>query len=241
MQYALENTHEVLAFRSENLRRVRCALAPHRGRGWRVLLKVFASAFGLSGGSREARRGTKDPPGSGTNLFRCPKTGRRCKMSAAHAVLPYLWAAAPPRSGKNEPLEPNLAFYRKYTEGILRRYVHLSMESGRVPSLLGQEMFRGRVTSYRVRSFDDVVIFVHDVRKCLETLAAQEQLLLVRIAIQGHTHCDAAALMGMTQRAVVRRYGHAVDRLTKIFVDAKMLDLQISCQEAEIEERGVSY
>jgi len=92
-----------------------------------------------------------------------------------------------------------------------------------------------------VKSFDDVVIFVHDVGRCLELLDPQEQLLLSRIALQGHTQSDAAALMGMTQRIVVRRYEHAMDRLTRIFLDAKMLDLQISCQEAEIEERGVSY
>jgi len=32
------------------------------------------------------------------------------------------------------------------------------MEAGRAPSLLGREMFRGKVTSYRVHSFEDVVI-----------------------------------------------------------------------------------
>ncbi len=157
-------------------------------------------------------------------------------MSTALAVLPHVWAAGSLQSDEYEPLAPNLAFYRKYTEGILRRYVHLSMESGRVPSLLGQEMFRGRVTNYRVHSFDDVVIFVHDVGRCLAMLEREEQTLISRIALQGHTQSDAAELMGIHLKTVIRRYGRAVDQLTGIFIDAKLLDLQFACQGAESEE-----
>jgi len=55
-----------------------------------------------------------------------------------------------------------LAFYRKYTEAMLRRYVRLSMAVGRVPSLLGRELFRGHVSSYRMTNFEDVVVFCFD-------------------------------------------------------------------------------
>jgi hypothetical protein len=86
-------------------------------------------------------------------------------MSAALVILPVVWATAAPSREKTLPevvnqkkTAPELAFYRKYTEGMLRRYVRLSMEAGRAPSLLGREMFRGKVTSYRVHSFEDVVI-----------------------------------------------------------------------------------
>jgi hypothetical protein len=82
-------------------------------------------------------------------------------MSAAAAVLPYVWAFSqgPCRpTATTRPPEPNLAFYRKYTEALLRRYVRMSLEAGRVPSLLGQEMFRAKVTHYRIASFEDVVI-----------------------------------------------------------------------------------
>jgi hypothetical protein len=86
-------------------------------------------------------------------------------MSAAIAVLPFIWAVSkrhpPSRPAVEENAKavgPEMAFYRKYTEAMLQRYVRMSMEAGKVPSLLGQEMFRGRVTSYRVESFDDVVI-----------------------------------------------------------------------------------
>ena len=86
-------------------------------------------------------------------------------MSAAVVVpeiLPFVWAFAsqtstPPPRPASRPPEPQVAFYRKYTEAMLRRYVRMSMEAGKVPSLLGKEMFRAKVTSYRVESFEDVV------------------------------------------------------------------------------------
>jgi hypothetical protein len=144
-------------------------------------------------------------------------------VSAAAFILPFVWAARAGQAVPLNPVEPEVYFYRKYTEGLLRRYVRLSMESGRVPSLLGQEMFRGKVTCYRVQGFDDVVIFVHDVEKCLDKLNDGQRHLISRIALQRYSHSEAAVLMGLTNRTVVRRYREAVDRLTKIFLYVKML------------------
>jgi Sigma-70, region 4 len=155
-------------------------------------------------------------------------------MSAALVILPVVWAtAAAPEQVERRPVAPELAFYRKYTEGMLRRYVRLSMESGRVPSLIGQEMFRGKVTNYAVNSFEDVVIFVHDVEKCLATLDAEQQVLIRRIALQEFTQGETAALTGLSIRTVNRRYSEALDRLTGIFLKVKLLHPSAACQEPE--------
>jgi DNA-directed RNA polymerase specialized sigma24 family protein len=98
------------------------------------------------------------------------------------------------------------------------------MEAGRVPSLLGKEMFRGKVTSYRVESFEDVVIFVHDVGKCIAKLDTEQQQLISRIALQEYTFGEAAQLLDLKPRTVVRRYGSAVDRLTRALLNAGMLE-----------------
>jgi Sigma-70, region 4 len=127
---------------------------------------------------------------------------------------------------------PELAFYRKYTEGLLRRYVRLSMEAGKVPCLMGQEMFRGNVTNYAVSSFEDVIIFVHDVERCMGRLDQEQQMLIRRIALQEFTQGETAELMGWSIRSVNRRYSEALDRLTKIFLKAKMLHPATACQEA---------
>ena len=139
-------------------------------------------------------------------------------------------AAAEQRPAPKLRIIPELAFYRKYTEAMLRRYSKLSMESGRVPSLLGQEMFRGKVTNYRVNSFDDVVIFVHDMEQSLVKLSAGQQHLVRRIAIEEYTQGETAAMLGLTLRTVVRLYAEAIDRLTRVLLERKMLEPLEECR-----------
>ncbi len=130
-------------------------------------------------------------------------------------------------------LAPQTAFYRSYTEAMLRRYATLSMESGRVPSMLGREMFRGKVTSYRVHAFDDVVIFCHDVENCIRTLQEEQQRLIYRIGVQEYTFGEAAGMVGCSLRTVQRRYHEAIDELTAVFLQRRLLERLAGdpCQE----------
>lgn len=155
--------------------------------------------------------------GSGRVLYSERWLSARKKLQGSQPVL----------RREQEPVAaraPELAFYRKYTEGMLRRYMRLSMETGRVPSLIGQPMFRGRVTSYKVRSFEDVVIFVFDIEKCLRQLDARSQELIARITLQEYTQGETAGLTGMSLRSVVRHYADALDKLTVIFLKARLLE-----------------
>lgn len=119
--------------------------------------------------------------------------------------------------------QPQLAFYRKYTEAMLRRYLKLSMEAGRVSSLIGQDLFRGNVSHCAVSGFDDVVIFVTDVTRCLDTLEPGQRFLVRSIAIEGYTQGETAASRGLPLRSVIRRYTEAIDHLTRLFLDRRML------------------
>ncbi len=129
-------------------------------------------------------------------------------------------------------LSPQAAFYRSYTEAMLRRYGVLALESGRVPSMLGREMFRGKVTSYRVHGFDDVVIFVHDVGQCIRLLTPAQQQLIHRIGVQEYTFGEAASMLLLSLRSIQRRYFDAVDELTLIFLKRRLLERVITdpCQ-----------
>jgi hypothetical protein len=152
-------------------------------------------------------------------------------MSAAR-VLDYVWAtspemlnkATPKDKGVAEPVE-TLAFYRKHTERLLRQYMHTSMEMGRVPSILGKCMFRGKVSSYRIHSFEDAVIFVFDIEKCLKLLDGYSQDLVGRIALQEYTQMETASLMGQPLRSIVRKYAEAIDALTAIFLQYELLTI----------------
>lgn len=160
-------------------------------------------------------------------------------MNAAVIILPAVWATAEstsaPAAKKAEVrVAPELAFYRKYTEGLLRRYVKLSMEAGRAPSLLGREMFRGKVTQYRVQCFDDVVIFVHDVDRCLKLLNPDQNFLITRIALQEYTQGETAGMLNLPVRTLLRRYERALDVLTRIFLERRLLEPLVACQDVEI-------
>ena len=167
-----------------------------------------------------------------------PERRRKSSLQLVRACPPEICPEEPVKTPEAMPLRPSTAdhagypFYRKYTEGMLRRYGKLSMESGRVPSMLGQEMFRGKVTNYKVHSFDDVVIFVHDVERCVKGMTLVQQHLLQRIALQGYTQGETAALLGVSLRTVVRRYNAALDELTRLFLRRKMLQpLSASAEE----------
>jgi hypothetical protein len=120
--------------------------------------------------------------------------------------------------------EPELAFYRKYTEALLVRYMRLSTEAGRVPSLMGRELFQGNVTHCKTHGFDDVVNFVHDVETCLSVLSPGQRALVRRISLQGYTTVEASAMLGIGLRTVNRHYATALDRLTGMFVERRMLE-----------------
>jgi Sigma-70, region 4 len=125
---------------------------------------------------------------------------------------------------ESEP-DISLAFYRKHSVSMLRRYLYASMQVGRAPSILGDPIARGWVSSRPVRTFEDAVIFVLDVERCLDKLGALDRALLSRIVLQEFTQAETAALLGMSTRTVTYKYPQALDRLTEKLLDAGLLIL----------------
>ena len=144
-------------------------------------------------------------------------------------------------SGRNR----DLWLYRERTVAILRRFFRMSVEVGKLPSILGQEFFRSKVTSYNMSSFEDVVIFVHDVERSLSKMDAVSQQLLARVVLQGFSHEEAGRLLGLCRKTVARRLPEAVDKLSEIFLAVGILKavaepaelIEEACQEGEEAER----
>jgi hypothetical protein len=168
-------------------------------------------------------------------------------MSAA-LLLPTIWGASNPQVAwrdearstveqrtpqpeKKTAREPeatpvtSVAFYRKHTENMLRRYLYASMQVGRAPSILGDPVGRGWASSRPVRTFEDAVIFVLDMEKCLDTLNSLDRQLLSRIVLQEYTHAEAATLIGMSVRAISYKLPDALDRLTEKLLASGLLVL----------------
>ena len=141
------------------------------------------------------------------------------------------WERKPAVRPQTEPAaaqaEPpvNLAFYRRHTESLLRRYLYASMQVGRAPSLLSDPVARGWASSRRIRTFEDAVIFVLDIEKCIAQLGSLDRAMLSRIVLQEYTQAETAVLLGMSIRAISYKYPLAVDRLTEKLLAASLLIL----------------
>ena len=126
---------------------------------------------------------------------------------------------------EQEDLPISLAFYRRHTESMLRRYLYASMQVGRSPSILSEPIARGWASSRPVRTFEDAVIFVLDIEKCLDKLGELDRQLLSRIVLQEYTQPEVASLLGMSTRTVSSKFTLALDRLTQKLLDSGLLVL----------------
>jgi AraC-like DNA-binding protein len=116
-----------------------------------------------------------------------------------------------------------LHMYRSHTLGLLRRYFRMSLQLGRLPALLGREIFRARVTTYRSASFEDLVIFVADVEHCLAQLGEKQQHAIARVVFQEYTLAEAAGRLCCNERTVRRLLASGLDRLSEIFLRCGVL------------------
>src|ERR1017187_4854052 len=187
-------------------------------------------------------------PQTGCSCLGNVRSNGRHPMSAA-LQLPVVWGACSPQvmwpelremkqnSPKVMPVKQpaakapaavpliTVAFYRKHTESLLRRYLYASMQIGRAFSLLGEPVSRGWCSSRRIRTFEDAVIFVLDIEKCLTQLSSLDRQMLSRIVLQEYTHAEAATLIGMSVRAISYKLPQAIDRLTEKLLEAGLLIL----------------
>jgi RNA polymerase sigma factor (sigma-70 family) len=130
--------------------------------------------------------------------------------------------------------------YRDRTVALLKRYARASVEVGRLPSLLGREFFRARVTSYSMTTFEDVVIFVYDMEQALNKLGPLEKRLLAMHVLEEYTQGEIARLLGCTRRWIEFRIPEAIDELTRILLACGLMrrmgqsgSRRKSCQEGK--------
>ena len=139
------------------------------------------------------------------------------------------------RLREEEDRERERRTYRGRAVAMLRRYMRYSIETGRLPSLLGREFFRAKVTSYTVVTFEDRVIFVHDMEKCLAKLDEFSRQLIARHILQEHDQAATGKLLHCTERTVRAYVPVVLDMLVEILLDVGLMerldsDRKNSCQ-----------
>lgn len=118
----------------------------------------------------------------------------------------------------------NLATYERVrTMSVLHRFFRMALLVGRMPSLLGREIFRSRATAVPARAFEDAVVFVCDVERCLRELEPLEQRLIAFCVLEDHSEWEAARRFQRSQSDVSRRLGRTLDLLHETFCRSGLL------------------
>ena len=142
-------------------------------------------------------------------------------------------AVAEPHLGRveMEDRERQQRIYRGRTVGMLRRYLRYSIEAGRLPSMLGSEFFRAKITAYTVVTFEDRVIFVHDMEKCLDRLDDFSRQLIARHILQEHDQAATGRLLGCTERTVRTYVPIVLDLFSDILLEVGLMERLVSIRE----------
>ena len=120
--------------------------------------------------------------------------------------------------------DPDIWLYRKKTWALLRRYMQWSLEAGRLPSLLGRELFRAKITAHSATTFESRVIFLHDMERCLDRLEEFDRQIIARVCLQEYDHDAAARILQCTRKTIERRLPELIDELSDAFLKAELLD-----------------
>ena len=120
-----------------------------------------------------------------------------------------------------------------------------SIETGRLPSVLGREFFAAPVSPYSFVTFEDRVIFVHDMETSLNQLDDFSREIIARHILQEHDQEATARLLHCAERTVRTYVPIALDLLSEILLDVGLLDRTFSirensCQEGKTDENFVS-
>src|SRR6202140_5207239 len=172
-------------------------------------------------------------------------------MIRAQARMTQAWSlmgqAEQPPSVLFGETEMELWPYRRRTVALLRRYARAWVEGGRLPSLLGREFFRTRVTSYTMRNFEDVVIFVTDMEQAIAKLDVFDQKLLAMNILEEYAIPEVARVLGCTQRTAERSLQDALDQLSRVLLVSGLLEElpltsngEICCQEGKARNLEIS-
>ncbi len=124
-----------------------------------------------------------------------------------------------------EPQEIELYMLRAHAHGLLRRYLYASLQTSRVGSTMRDPVGRGWVSSRPLVTFEDALIFVHDMERCIKSLDSLDRDMLTRVVIQEYTQSEASVLLGMSVRTMSYKFPAAMDRLTRKLIEAELLIL----------------
>ena len=114
-------------------------------------------------------------------------------------------------------------FFRGQTLAIIRHFFEIASQIGRLPSILGREFFRARVSHHAIPSFEDQAVFVHDVETTQGRLNDDDAEMIAMVGLFQYSLDEVATLLGRSRSYAVEHFSDAVDRLAELFLAAGLL------------------
>ena len=114
-------------------------------------------------------------------------------------------------------------FFRGQTLAIVRHFYEIASQIGRLPSILGREFFRAKVSHHAIPSFEEQAVFVHDVEAALGRLREEDAEVIALVGLFQYSLDDVAAMLGRSRSGVAGRFADSIDRLAELFLAAGLI------------------
>ena len=124
---------------------------------------------------------------------------------------------------KSTCTRPDALFFRAQTLAIVRHFFEISCQIGRLPSILGREFFRAKVSHHAIPSFEEQAVFVHDVERALARLNPQDAEVISLVGLYQYSLEEVATLLGRSRSFGGERFAESVDTLAEMFLDTGLL------------------
>ncbi len=119
---------------------------------------------------------------------------------------------------------PEMLCFRGQTLALVRHFFELSCQVGRIPSLLGREFFRARVSHRKIPSFEDQAVFARDVELCVARLTDDHAEIITLVGLYDFSYDEVAEMLHGSRTAIHRQFSEAIDALSEILLEAGILD-----------------
>ena len=114
-------------------------------------------------------------------------------------------------------------FFRAQTLAIVRHFFEISCQIGRLPSILGREFFRAKVSHHRVPSFEEQVVFVHDIECALARLSPRDAEIISLVGLYQYSLEEVTRLLRRSRSTVSARFVEALDTFSEILLTTGLL------------------
>ena len=142
---------------------------------------------------------------------------------ASQSQLRLFASNNPAEEGNELDPRPEILCYRGQTLAIVRHFFEISSQVGRLPSLLGREFFRARVSHHAIPSFEDQAVFVRDVELCFARLSESHAEMITLVGLYSFSRDEVAEMLRASKTWVNNHVAEALDALSEIFLQARLL------------------